>query len=366
VAETFQQAERRRQAREVEVREEKLTSIHIGSFTSAQKRNAPPVVAVDEAAVRRRIARDAKLPELEEQLAVYGEPPTAPPPEPVDRARVIDSHCKPALRDVPLIRFAERRSVRAAATQAAEEEVRAEEVRRAEETSELQAALDARWDEVVTRRAQVDREAGEAVDAERASREREHERQQRDLDLEWERLQANEPAAVNARVNEELRRWTREQLVVTVLSAEAAGDEVSVVAAVPRPEAVVPAQRSDYTAAGRPTVKKRTQTDRNQLYLEIVSSAVLGICRAVFSAAPGVEFVSTLIVQQESSSMIPIYGGTLRRRADLTTRLPSATALTAGGATVLTSGRTEELKSIEPELDRSARLAYERSGAGAR
>lgn len=351
MAETIQQAQRRMQASAIRLLEQELTTAHLDSFPPARRPLASAPALLDEATVRRRVAEELGLIAAEQELQAYGVPPVAPAPEPVDARAMVAERTKSALRQVPLIRLGERRDVRARIAAEVQKEAAEEESRRHVIRGELQARLDSRWEEVGQRRIQVARRTAEDCRQERQRREDEHLREQQELDQEWERLSDNDPETVNARLALEVGSWVQSRSG-ELIGLSTRGAETTLLISVKRPEELVPDQRADTTPTGRPTVKKRSQTDRNQLYLETVGSTVLGAVRCGFANAPSLSTLAVLALMDQGLHLgiapRPIYFGRFDRgQGDLDSEDPGVALDYSRDALMNVGGRTDELRPID-------------------
>ena len=58
----------------------------------------------------------------------------------------------------------------------------------------------------------------------------------------------------------------------------------------------MPAEKAAVTPSGKPTVHKRSQTERNTLYAQHVASTLLATVRETFAVAPSIQHASLLAV----------------------------------------------------------------------
>jgi hypothetical protein len=362
VAETAQQAQRRLQAAAIEVLEEKLINLHLDSFPAASPPKAKPAEPVDVDALRERFGAEAGLPELEGQLGPFGFPPKAPAAEPVDHEAMIAGFRKRTLRDVPLIRLAERREAKHEALVAAQAAIAEEEAERAASALNRQAELDATWAELQRVRSEVEKRTQEAAAEKTADRAERVRKEQAELDRGWSLLVSNDPTTVQTWLMAVLSDWSR-GLPGEVVGVTCRGNEALLTIRFEHPEAFIPEQRADITPAGRATVKKRTQTDRNQLYLTVLGSTVLAMARCAFTAAPGLERVAVLVVREEAKGRLAgqlaaIYHGRFRRDdADLASEFPADAVELAAGARLNIRGRTDEVRPVDLPDERGLRSA---------
>ncbi len=115
---------------------------------------------------------------------------------------------------------------------------------------------------------------------------------------------------------------------------------------------LVPEHRPDTTPAGRPTLRRRTQTDRNHLYLRALASTVAATAKEAFAVAPAADDVRVLVVRgvDGDSGREAVYAGTLRREAlaglDWASIDPLEPVLAADGAQLNRQGRTREVTAL--------------------
>ncbi len=132
---------------------------------------------------------------------------------------------KRELREVPLIRLAERRQAKEEASVAAQAAIAEQETERAAAVSMEQAGLDARWKELERLRAEVEKQTHAASEREEAKRAEAERQEQAELDREWSLLLANDPPTVEERLMTVLSDWAggrpHQLLAVTCQGKEA-------------------------------------------------------------------------------------------------------------------------------------------------
>jgi hypothetical protein len=169
----------------------------------------------------------------------------------------------------------------------------------------------------------------------------------------WARLIANDPQAVLAEL--EAAFADNESPAVAV---DCHGSNVSIVVLFPTID-LVPERKSSVTPGGKPTLKVRSKTDRNELYVMALGSAVLATAKEAFAAAPAVQSVSMVVLRRDSTTMVsPIYTGRLARtkldRFDWVRIDPTSELLAATDATLRRTGSTKDVQPLdlanEPEL----------------
>jgi hypothetical protein len=124
---------------------------------------------------------------------------------------------------------------------------------------------------------------------------------------------------------------------------------------------IIPEQRPDLTPAGNPTIKKRSKTGINDLYLNAMASNVLATVKETFAVAPGLEEAIVLVVREEDSGpgagrLVALYAGRFDRQSyrDPWREDPDIQIEGAVDALLKRKGRTKELVALdlddEPEL----------------
>jgi hypothetical protein len=114
--------------------------------------------------------------------------------------------------------------------------------------------------------------------------------QQQRLDATYVSLMANEPEAVRAAVGSALAAMP---LDASVLAVE--GSRVDIAVVYPLVD-LVPSEAPVITPTGRPSARKRTQTERNDLYAEAIASAGLAALKVAAAAAPEIKRVRLLVI----------------------------------------------------------------------
>jgi hypothetical protein len=175
-----------------------------------------------------------------------------PPPNPVDEGEIRNRLTAEAVADIPRLKVGERRAVRQAALSRLDSEVRAETERRAAKGREEQRA------------------AAEA----------------------WQRLQANDPEAVLGALE---AAFADNEAPAAAVSCR--GDRIDVVMRWPELEDVVPEGKPAVTPTGRPTIHKRTKTQRADLYLQTLASHALVTVKEALAVCPGIIEVGIAVVR---------------------------------------------------------------------
>ncbi|HXF72743.1 MAG TPA: hypothetical protein VNO79_09070, partial [Actinomycetota bacterium] len=112
------------------------------------------------------------------------------------------------------------------------------------------------------------------------------------------------------------------------------------------------------TPTGRPTTRRLTKTERNELYLGWLSSNVLATVREALAVAPGLAAVTIAVLRREGLSpfgepvLAPVYVGTFPRAMCERIAWDRPEALDAvfhaEDASISLRGRTKELAPLDP------------------
>lgn len=343
-------AERQADIEKVAAIEKALVSVHAQSFPKAARIELPSADEVDPAPIKVELEEKAGIPELTTATGGGEDPPVAASPEPVDRYALMREHRRRHRAGIPIWRVRDRIEAARMADAEAEEAARAEEGRRAEAQRAEQARLDQLWSQLRQARARVDDELVLAVAAERERREIERQAEQVRLDEEWERLCSNEPDVAIAALE---RAFADNEAPAAPIDCE--GDRTTVVMEFQSREAIVPERKPARTPTGKPTLKKRTKTEINRLYLEALGSNVLATVKETFAVAPGTQVVQLLVIRREvdgkhSGGLAAIYLGEFDRvhYEGASGARDSAEALTRAPEAVLKlKGRAGEVAPID-------------------
>jgi hypothetical protein len=293
--------------------EKTLTSVHGASFPKAERIALPPPEEVDPQPIEAKLAAVAEIPQLIEATGGGEAAPVAADPEPVDRYELMREHRKQARAGVPLWRIREQIAVARSADAEAEIASEAETERRYEEQRCEQERLDDLWRQLHAARVRVAEEVVQEVDAEKTRRAQERASEQSALDDEWQRLNTNDPS-VTLRALEDA--FADNEAPAAAIDCD--GDRATVVVQFVPPEAIIPERKPSRTPTGKRTLKKRTKTEINALYLEALGSNVLATVKETFAVAPGTDVVQMLVVRREvgkkhAGQMAAIYVGEFDR-----------------------------------------------------
>jgi hypothetical protein len=290
-----------------------LVSVHRQSFPDARRAELPPIEPVDPAPIEAELEAGAGIPDLLAELGGDEAPPVAPDPEPVDRYELMREHRRRERRGIPPWRLRERIDAARRADSLAEGAAEAEEEQRREAQAADQSRLDRTWARLQAARSTVADRLGSKVAAEEERRQAERAAEQAELDEEWEKLCANEP---------ELTMLALEQAFADneapAAPVDCEDDSATVVMQFQPPEAIVPERKPARTPTGKRTLKKRTKTEVNALYLQALGSNVLATVKEAFAVAPGTHRVQILVVRREprdedAGELAAIYAGEFDR-----------------------------------------------------
>ncbi|HEV2858131.1 MAG TPA: hypothetical protein VGW80_07000 [Solirubrobacterales bacterium] len=293
--------------------ERALVSAHRESFPKAQRKALPPPEPVDAESLRTALEAEAGIPELTKQLGSEDSPPVATEPEPVDRYELMREFRKRRRQGIPFWRIRDQIDVAREADQEAEEAAAREASERKAAQEAEQRRLDGLWSDLQRARASVAEELPGRIAAEQERREAARAAEQQELDEGWAKLQANDPEVTLPALK---KAFADNEAPAEAIRCE--GDRTTVVMRFSSPEAIVPERKPARTPTGKRTLKKRTKTEINALYLEALGSNVLATVKEAFAVAPGTETVRLLVVRRETDKkhagqLVPIYVGEFNR-----------------------------------------------------
>ena len=268
--------------------------------------------------------------EAHEQSFPNRERPVAPLPEPVDEKAVLRACEQRELTGVGVFARADRKAAKARARERASDEVEVERLRRLEE----------------------------------------HQETQRRYDVAWEALLANEPEHVFSSIEEAF-----EDNEMPAACIDVDDNSATLLLRIAPVTDLVPERTVGLTPGGRPTHKKRTKTETNQLYAEILGSHVMATVLEALAVAPALEDVRIVAVRGDrvggSTVLACLYVGRFRRawlqrlsrennEHDVLTLLEDADGL------IHYKGSTQELAPLEvkqdAELDEALQTVAEQLG----
>lgn len=290
--------ERAQVSEEIRHSESQAFSVHLDSKPILRRPTVPEPAPPDSAKKRDRLQASLGITALVDELTPYGSPPVAPEAEHADRAALERELMASAFQDVPRWKMSARRAIRDEVREKASRQAEAEDHRAAADRKKLQDALDAKWAELSALRAQADHELEEWVKEEDRRQQELRAAQQAKLDAEWQQLAQAGPDTAT----ETLRR-ALDQPGFTVLGV--ADDTAVVVVACPDIDDVISDQEPDTTSTGRPTVRKRSKTRRNDLYFSAIASRVLAAVGRALSATPAVNTITCVAVRPNRATSPP-------------------------------------------------------------
>ncbi len=295
-----------------------------GSTTRSAYRQSPPASRGPSPASLARVARfqDAarRLEEFRRELRLHAQDfppaqrPVAPPPAPVEVAYLEDYYRKQLLHGVGLLDFGARRR----AKKQAQDLARAEAIRETERRRQAQVQFQA------------------------------------ELDQWWQRLLDNDPPVVLGT----LEAAFSDNLSPAV-AVDCEGASVTVVVVLEGIDEV-PEEIPDTTPTGRPTVRRLSKTERNELYLQWMASNVLATVKEVLAVCPGLKEVAVAVIRKAGTDpfgepiLEPVYAGTFSR--DLCSRIdwtrPEARDAIhyADDVKIVLKGKAKQLVPLEPEV----------------
>ena len=156
-------------------------------------------------------------------------------------------------------------------------------------------------------REEAAKKAEQRILADKAAADKTLATRQAELDRKWVLLEGGDPIAVRDAVTEALGASNAGQMTVAV-----DGNVVRLVLRTGSLEQLIPADRTDLTPGGKPTVKRRTKTDRNLLFGTVIHSQALSAIRTVFASAPSVSRVEVAVVMR-TSVLTPLFAVALDR-----------------------------------------------------
>jgi hypothetical protein len=346
----LRQAQREADIEKVIRLEEALVKVHQQSFPNAHRVELPAPEEVDPEPIRQRLEQEVGIPQLEAKVGGGEDPPLAPDPEPVDRYALMREHRKKARQGIPIFKIADRIRAAQKGDREAEEAAEAEASRRLQAQQEEQKRLDQLWAELQEARSKVEGQLPDEVEAEKQRRNSERTARQKQLDVDWEQLQANDPTTTIAALEE---AFADNESPAAPLDCD--GDRTTVVMQFSQPETIVPERKPAWTPGGKRTLKKRTKTEINALYLEALGSNVLATAKEAFAAAPGTNVVQLLVIRRETDKkhageLAAIYVGEFDRaryESGSGSRSPGSVLSSAPEASLNLKGKTEKVSPID-------------------
>jgi hypothetical protein len=288
-------AQRESDINRVTALERALVNVHRETFPKAQRKVLPPPEPVDPETLRSVLEAEAGIPDLIKQVGSGDSLPVAPDPEPVDRYQLMREFRQRRRQGIPFWRIRDHIDVAREADQEAEEAGNAEVARREAAQAAEQRRLDGLWSDLQQARAVVAEELPGRVTAEQERRATARSAEQQELDEAWARLQANDPEVTLPELNR-----TFEDNEAAAKATKCNGNRTSVVVQFFEPEAIVPERKPARTPTGKRTLKKRTKTEVNALYVKALGSNVFATVKETFAVAPGTELIELVVVRRET------------------------------------------------------------------
>jgi hypothetical protein len=344
-------AEREADIDKVAALEKALVGVHQHSFPKAAPVELPAPDAVDPEPIKRELEAEAGIPTLVAEVGGGDAPPVVADPDPVDRYELMRAFRKRRRKGIPIWRVRDQIEAARAADEEAEEAAEAEAAQRKAMQGAEQARLDGLWAQLDKARAAVADQLVLKVAAERQRRDAERAEEQARLDAEWEKLQANEPDVTIEALE---AAFADNESPAAPLNCE--GDRTTVVMQFASPEAIVPERKPSRTPTGKRTLKKRTKTEINALYVEALGSNVLATVKEAFAVAPGTHVVQMLVIRRETdkkhaSELAAIYVGEFGRRSydrgASGSRQPGNALTLASEAVLNLKGKTQQVTPID-------------------
>jgi len=350
----------------VEALESALVSVHAASFPAVRRSVEPPIEEVEPELFRAELEQAAGISDLVKATGGGETKPVAPPAEPVDRYELMREHRRRARTGIPLWRIREQIQAARKADREAEQAADIEAGQREEDRQAEQSRLDILWADLLAIRSRVDGELKARVAAERARRVAEREARQALLDEEWRRLQANDPTATLRALEE---AFADNEAPAAAINCD--GATTTVVMQFTSPESIVPERKPARTPTGKRTLKKRTKTEVNALYLQAMASNVLATVKETFAVAPGTDTVQLAVIRYETTGKAAgtwsaLYVGEFDRRtfADIKTSDPARSLESAAEFELTRKGKTETVSPLDLKArdDLAALLAEVEAG----
>ena len=188
-----------------------------------------------------------------------------------------------------------------------------------------------------------------------------HAQEQTRLDGFWNALIAHVPEAVIAQLE---LAFEDNQSPAACMDVGQDSARYATVLVMFGPPQMIPDQRPDVTPGGRPTLRKRSKTDRNALYIAALGSTVLATVKEGFAVTPSVEEIRVLVISKNPQALSPesflsaIYTARFHReplqRWHWPLVDPVEALLTAPDAMLQRKGATQEIMPLDlsedPEL----------------
>ncbi len=267
-------------------------------------------------------AAEQQLVTLHHEDFPQARPPEVPAPAAVNESAILRSHIKSALRGVGLFNRTGRQQAKHHGREQAVLEIGPARLRRLSGLAQQQTAAIAAWDALV----------------------------------------AHEPEAVMTELEE---AFEDNQYPAACLSAtrDNGVNRVSLLVLFESLE-MIPDKAAGRTPTGKPTVKKRSKTDRNELYLAALGSMVLATVKETFAVSPKTDVANVLVLRQDRGAstaqdyLTAIYAANFEQAVTLRlpwrTLDPAETLMRVPDALLRRKGVAREVSALdlrgEPEL----------------
>jgi HEAT repeat protein len=308
------QAEKAAEIGRVIAIERELVSVHLEEFSTSTARVLPEPSAPDETPIRQRIEGEQGVTDLAKQLGGGVSPPQAERAEEVDIEELRREERTRHLEGVGVFKRSDRRKAKEAADAVAQQRAEAERQRRAQITADEQARLDAAWADLQQRRVRVEELVGDEGRELAAKAKSKREDDQALLDEAWQRLTSNDPATVISALE---AGFADNGAAATPIDCE--GDKATVTVLYGHPD-LIPDRTPALTASGKPTLHKRTKSNRNELYLHSLASNVLATVKEGLAVCPSLGAITVLVVRRDplktgGERLAAVYAATFTRDA---------------------------------------------------
>lgn len=330
--------------------EKSLVEVHRESFEPARRVKLPPPEPVDPTPIRNKLEAEAGISALVAELGGGDSPAKAADPEPIDRYALLREARRQARQGISLFAIRERIEAARRADQEAEAKAEAEAEQRSRAREQEQQRLDDLWTKLEKARAVVEEMLPGEIAAEEAQNRAKRTEEQTALDDEWTELEANEPQLTMATLE---AAFADNESPAAPINCE--GDRTTVVMQFSQPDAVVPERKPARTPTGKRTLKKRTKTEINALYLDALGSNALATVKEAFAVAPGTQVVQLLVIRREvdkrhAGELSAIYAAEFDRATYWNgggSRSPAATVQSAPEALLNLKGKTQQVSPID-------------------
>jgi hypothetical protein len=329
--------------------EASLVNVHQQSFPKAQRIELPPPEEIDPEPIKNRLEEAAGIPILVTELGGGEQAPVVAEPEPVDRYELMRRHRKQARQGISIFKVRDRLDAARDADRRAEAAAAVEAERQQEARDAEQVRFDEMWAKLGEARESVAKLLPGEIEVEKKQREAQRDNAQRDLDTEWEKLTSNDPMTTIAVLEQ---AFADNEAPAAPIDCD--GERTTVVMQLSSPETVVPERKPARTPGGKRTLKKRTKTETNVLYLEALGSNVLATVKEAFAVAPGTKIVQILVIRRETDKkyageLAAIYLGEFNRDRYATSNHgnPASMLVSAPEAVLNLKGKTEQVSPID-------------------